>query len=204
MKNKLSMLVAAMSLSVVPMLFAADIAKLTESCTHCHGKDGASTDTHVPIIGGQPKTYIANSLKGFKAKERVCPEMAIPTGPQKDTKTDMCKIADALSDDDVAQLAAFYAGKKFVRSAQNSADAGLAAKGKEIHKQSCEKCHTDGGTTSAEDSTIVAGQQMGYLSNSFKEMLSEKRTIDKKMKVKFDDLNRESIDALIHYYGSQK
>ena len=45
---------------------------------------------------------------------------------------------------------------------------------------------------------------MGYLDARFKALLSGDQPMKKKMKAKFDLLNKEDIDALINYYGSFK
>ncbi len=191
------------TLSLSTKIIAADVNKLVESCTACHGKDGASKDTEIPSIGGMSAKYLDITFKSYKGKERVCAETAIRTGAQKDTKTDMCKVVAALSDDEIKSLVKFYSSKKFVHATQ-SFDAALAAKGKEIHNTSCEKCHSEGGSLAADDSSILAGQQKGYLSSTFAELLADKRPMEKKMKQKFETLDKESIEALTNYYASFK
>jgi sulfide dehydrogenase cytochrome subunit len=192
-----------LGLSFVTAALAADVAKLAETCTACHGKDGASTNTNIPSIGGMSAKYLNITFKAYKAKERVCAETAILTGADKDKKTDMCKVVEALSDDDVKKLVSFYSGKKFARTAQVF-DAALAEKGKEIHKANCEKCHSEGGSLAADDSSILAGQQKGYLDSTFKELLADKRMMEKKMKAKFETMDKDSVEALAHYYASFK
>jgi sulfide dehydrogenase cytochrome subunit len=190
-------------LSLSSVTFAGDIAKITELCISCHAKDGASTDKDIPIIGGQSVKYQVFSWKGFKNRERVCPETEIRYGAQKGQKTDHCKIAATLSDEDVTAVSTFFAGKPFVRASQPF-DANLVAKGKTIHAAQCEKCHTKEGTVPADNAAILAGQQVGYMNNAFKEFLSEKRATDPKMKLQLDELNKDGIQALINYYASFK
>jgi sulfide dehydrogenase cytochrome subunit len=198
-----SILTIALTLMTTSAIHAADIGKLTDSCTSCHGKDGASTDTNTPSIGGISAKVLNLHFKAYKAKERTCAEMAIKTGELKDTKTDMCKIVEALSDEDVKKLVTFYSAKKFLRATQTF-DAALAEKGKEIHKTNCEKCHSEGGSLASDDASILAGQQKGYMNISLKEFLADKRPTEKKMKAKFEGLDKESIDALTNYYASFK
>ena len=197
------MLTTILGLSLTTAVFAADIGKLTETCTACHGKDGASTETDIPSIGGMSAKYLASTFKAYKGKERVCVETSIRTGAQKDTKTDMCKVVEALSPEDIQKLSAFYSGKKFVRSTQKF-DAALAEKGKEIHKTNCEKCHSEGGSVAADEASILAGQRLGYLQTQFKDFLAGKRPMEKKMKTKLEALDKDSIDALANYYASFK
>ena len=92
---------ALFSLSLATGAWAADINKLVEDCANCHGKDGASTDKEVPIIGGNSVTYLTDTFENYKKKVRPCPEVKYLTGAHKDEPTDMCKIAKDLSDDEL-------------------------------------------------------------------------------------------------------
>jgi sulfide dehydrogenase cytochrome subunit len=182
---------------------AADVNKLVGTCAECHGKDGASHESDVPIIGGLSASYINDSLAAYKNKERPCPETKYREGAKKGQKTDMCQVAKELSDADVKEVAKFFAGKKFARADQKF-DAALAAKGKEYHADHCEKCHTEGGSVAEDDSGILAGQWMPYLKETFQEYESGKRPMPKKMKPKFEKLDKAKMEALINYYGSFK
>jgi len=67
---------------------------LTQKCEACHGADGLSKIVEAPNIAGQTEQYIVKSLLAFKSGER---------------KNDMMSVvAPTLSDDDVANLAAYY------------------------------------------------------------------------------------------------
>jgi len=180
---------------------AADVAKLTETCANCHGKDGASTESQVPIIGGMSAEYIKISLVSYKKKDRPCPETEIKAGPKKGTKTDMCQVAKELSDGDIKDVADYYAGKKFVRAKQKF-DPALAKKGKEIHDASCDKCHSNAGSVANDDAGILAGQWMPYLEETFKQYSAGKRPMEQKMKPKIEKLDKAGFDALVNYYGS--
>ena len=182
---------------------AADVNTLVENCANCHGKDGASHNSDIPIIGGFSAAYVDGSLTAYQGKERPCPEAKYVNGPKKGQKTDMCQVAKELSAADVKELAKYYAGKKFVRANQKF-DAALAAEGKKIHADHCEKCHTEGGSVADDDSGILAGQWMPYLAEAFKEFDSGKRPMDKKMKPKYEKLDKAKKEALLNYYGSFK
>lgn len=69
-------------------------------CTGCHGIPGTKTaypDVYsVPKLGGQHADYIVAALKAYKNNER--------------TNQTMKAQASALSDKDMADIAAFYAG----------------------------------------------------------------------------------------------
>ena len=67
---------------------------LTKKCEACHGADGISKIVEAPNIAGQNEAYIVKQLTAFKSGER---------------KNDMMSIvAPTLSDEDVANLAAYY------------------------------------------------------------------------------------------------
>lgn len=182
---------------------AADANTLMMECANCHGKDGASKDKEVPIIGGLSAAYIVQTMGIYKEKKRPCPEIKYEEGPKKGQKTNMCDIAGKLSDADLKQLASLLASKKFIR-AQQTADPALAKEGAKLHEHKCEKCHSESGSVASDDSGILAGQWMPYLSATLKEFKEGKRPMDKKMKPKIDSLKPSEMDALVQYYGSFK
>jgi cytochrome subunit of sulfide dehydrogenase len=180
----------------------ADVGPLLENCAGCHGKDGASTESDVPIIGGYSAKYLADSLTNYRTKARPCPETKYRSGAQKGQSTDMCSVASKLSDADITAIADTLAKKPFVRATQ-TADAGKAERGKRIHDAHCTKCHEDGGSSPDDDAGILAGQWMPYVRHTFEEFHSG-RPMPKKMKPKFDELTPDDVDALVNYFGSFK
>jgi sulfide dehydrogenase cytochrome subunit len=194
---------AVAGLSIGTTAVAADLAKIAEDCATCHGKDGASTESDVPIIGGVSATYLAANLKSYAKKERPCPDTKIKAGPKKGTSANMCEIAKGLGDSDAGSIAKFFAGKKFVRAAQ-TVDAELANKGKAIHQKNCEKCHSDDGSDPKDDSGILAGQWLQYLKASLEEFSTGKRPMEKKMKPRIEKLEKGDFEALANYYASFK
>lgn len=195
--------VGLFSLFLATGAWAADVNKLVENCANCHGKDGASTESDVPIIGGYSATVLGDNLTAYKKKARPCPETKYRNGDNKGQKTDMCQVAKDLSEADIKQVAQYFAGKKFVRSVQKF-DPVLAKKGKGIHERLCEKCHSEGGSLASDDAGMMAGQWMPYLREQFKDYKAGKRPMVKKMKPKMDKLETADIEALINYYGSFK
>ena len=181
----------------------ADVGPVLETCAACHGKDGASTETDVPIIGGYSAKYLADSLANYKNKARPCPEVKYRAGALKGQSTDMCTIAGKLSDPDTAAIADYLSKKPFVRAKQ-TVDAAKAERGKQLHDAQCMKCHEDGGSSPDDDAGILAGQWMPYVRHTFEEFSSGKRPIPKKMKPKFDELTPDDVDALVNYFGSFK
>ncbi|MDH3218858.1 MAG: cytochrome c [Gammaproteobacteria bacterium] len=78
--------------------FAADLragmAKAQAVCQTCHGLDGRSSIAGSPNLSGQNEDYIIIQLKAYRAGKRQHPQMSI--------------IAQALSDDDIDNVAKWY------------------------------------------------------------------------------------------------
>lgn len=65
------------------------------SCMACHGPEGIAAIPGYPHLAGQKAAYMMTSLKSFKNGERTNPIMSPMAAP--------------LSDEDIADLAAFFA-----------------------------------------------------------------------------------------------
>jgi len=181
---------------------AAAAAAPEQACADCHGKDGASTESDVPVIGGVSEQYLIDSMAAYRDSKRPCPETAYRAGDKKRPKTDMCKIAGKLAADDTARIAKELAGKPFVRAKQKF-DAAKAATGKKVHDTQCEKCHSEGGSLAEDEAGILAGQWLPYLKETFAQYMKGARPQPEKMKVKFNALKPDEQEALLHYYASQ-
>ncbi len=201
-KNTRYALLACSALFSLSVATGASAAAVTDSCVSCHGVDGANSTADVPNIGGYSATYITASLKSFKKKERPCVVATVETGAKKGTKTDMCQVANGMSDADVKQVSDFFAGKPFVRTA-NAFDAAKAAQGK-THFKSCDGCHSEGGSVPDDDAGILAGQKTAYIAEQIKLFQGGKRPIPKKMKAKLDLMDATAIDQIINYLASEK
>jgi cytochrome c553 len=86
--------------TAAPTGSASDGAKKIQMCQGCHGIVGWRTAYpevyKVPKIGGQHAAYIVKALTEYKSGERSHPSMRA--------------IAASLSDQDMADLAAYYSG----------------------------------------------------------------------------------------------
>jgi cytochrome c553 len=74
------------------------VAEWGERCDRCHGVNGNSTDPRVPALAGQRAEYLQKELRVFLAGTRKNAEMAV-----------MSKV---LSNEDIANIAAYYARQK--------------------------------------------------------------------------------------------
>jgi sulfide dehydrogenase cytochrome subunit len=197
--------VGLFSLSLAAGAWAADtvdVNKLVDTCSQCHERDGASDDPNMPIIGGYSETYIISSLTAYKHKTRSCPEIEYISKKKKVESTNMCRISKVLSEEEIEKLAEYYASKRFRRANQDF-NLTLARKGQLIHERDCEKCHSEGGSVPDDDAGILAGQWTPYLKQQFFAFYAEKRQLDKKMKPKFNKLDKTEIEALLNFYASR-
>jgi cytochrome subunit of sulfide dehydrogenase len=195
-RKHLSLMVAALAFSLPAFAAGADAG-----CADCHGKDGASTESDVPIIGGVSEQYLLDSMAAYREGKRPCPETAWRAGDKKRPKTDMCKIAQKISVEDTAKVAKELAGKPFVPAKQKF-DAAKATAGKKVHNTACEKCHSEGGAVAEDEAGILAGQWMPYMKDTFAQYTKGARPQPEKMKVKLNVLKPDELEALLHYYAS--
>ena len=72
------------------------------TCAACHGADGNSTITSNPRLAGQYENYLVKALKDYKSGARKNPVMAGMVAP--------------LSDQDIKDLAAYYASQKGLKT----------------------------------------------------------------------------------------
>lgn len=192
---------ALFGLSLSNAASAADAPKAAESCTACHGKDGNSTDANVPSIASYSEEYLARSLTRYQKKERPCVETEYLSGSKKGTKTDMCKVAAELSENDITQIGAFFVAQTFVRTAQTT-DPELVKKGRSVYKLKCYTCHSEDGSFPGDHAGILAGQKMAYIRQQIKFFKDGTRPVPKKMKPKLEALDDSQIEGVIHYFGS--
>ncbi len=69
--------------------------KVAGVCQACHGMDGLSKNPESPNLAGQIENYLVKALKEYRGGERRNESMNI--------------VAKDLSDEDIADIAAFYA-----------------------------------------------------------------------------------------------
>jgi sulfide dehydrogenase cytochrome subunit len=183
---------------------AADPATLIDQqCSTCHGRNGVSTESHIPTIAGYSSKYLAESMRNFRKNIRACAEVSVVSGPKKGTKTDMCKISKELAEADIDALAKYLSNQRFVRAKQPF-DAAKAQKGASVYKLRCEKCHENNGSSPDEDNGILAGQWTPYLRDQLVNFRTGKRPIDDKMKQRLDKVTKEDEDAVLNFFASQQ
>lgn len=104
MKKVMFGLLAGFALMSTHALAAGDIEAgkgKSAICAACHGADGIATIPGYPNLKGQNEQYLISSVKAYKNKERHGGLAAV-----------MQAQASMLSDQDIVNLAAYYASLK--------------------------------------------------------------------------------------------
>ena len=182
---------------------AADVSAIIKSCNDCHGNDGVSQWSDVPIISGMPAVVQEDALFTYAEDARPCSESKFRQGDTGRPPTTMCAVAADLSEESIVAIAAHYADLPFVAAKQDF-DAALASAGKKVHAEHCDRCHSEGGSNPDDEAGILAGQWMAYLKTTFAQYASGDREQSNKMKEKMDLLSADDVTALLHYYASQQ
>jgi sulfide dehydrogenase cytochrome subunit len=183
-------------------LASADVGDLDENCDGCHGESGISTESDVPSIAGVSAFVLEEYMFEYRDRVRPCRESKYRSGDLDRPATDMCTVAQELTEEQISELAAHFAAKTYAPAKQEF-DAALAEEGSKIHRRNCEKCHSDGGSLAEDNSGILAGQWMPYLEQVFADYASgERKMMEDTMQEKIEALDADSITALLHYYAS--
>jgi cytochrome c553 len=150
---------ACVSLFVAMQALAESDAKrgeeISSTCAACHGVDGNSMMAMWPKLAGQHPAYLARQLELIKSGDRFVPEMA--------------GIVATLSDQDIADLSAYYAAQAPQAAV---ADAALVSQGERLYRAgnpktavpACMACHGPAGEGNPLSGyPALAGQHSVYL-----------------------------------------
>lgn len=167
-------------------VYAADIAageQKAESCASCHGQKGNSNNAQWPNLAAQQSTYLSNQLKAFKTGDRL--------------NLPMQSLTANLTNEDIANLAAYFSSQKPVKSA--SGDPALAKSG-ESKAGMCLGCH---GSSAGGNGQFprLAGQHPEYLEQQLKTFKTGTRKSGP-MQAITANLSESDFKALAAYFGS--
>lgn len=195
--------IATMIFMCLGPALADELDTLIENCDGCHGDNGVSQAADVPTIAGIDAFVHSEALYIYQDEARPCAESKYRQGDTSRAATTMCAVVADLDDDQIEAIAAHYSELPFVPAPQEF-DAALATAGQAIHERDCGVCHTDGGSNPADESSILAGQWMGYLETSIAQYRAGEREQPGMMQAKLDALSDADIGALLNYYASQQ
>lgn len=165
------------------------------TCAACHGADGNSVTPDWPSLAGQHPAYIVKQLLAFKNGERV--------------NVTMKPFADLLSDQDMLDLAAYFATQT---PTPKGADPALVSLGQQIYRggvpergiAACIACHGpagDGNPLAAYPR--ISGQHASYVTAALRAYAAGERTTDASLNQMMRNeaalLREDEIRALASY-----
>lgn len=204
MKKVLMLVLSGLAISVAASAWAeggnAEAGKTkSATCAACHGADGNSVNPEWPKLAGQHPSYLLKQLMNFKNDERVNPSMS--------------PMAKPLSDQDMADLAAYYSSQVMKAG---EADQSKVTLGEQIYKggnnatgvAACAACHgPTGAGNPAANFPAISGQHAAYTKNQLNAFRKGERANDagKMMRNIAAGMTDAEIEAVAEYIaGLQK
>jgi cytochrome c553 len=163
-------------------------------CVACHGPSGNSVNPEWPNLAGQHESYIKRQLQAFKNDERQNPLMT--------------PMAKPLSEQDMADLAAYYAAQPSTGTLE--ADPSKVALGEKLFRAgdaskgipACAACHGPTGSGNpAAGYALIRGQHATYTAAQLKAYRSGTRQTDanQMMRNVAAAMSDEQIEAVASY-----
>ncbi len=208
---KIYTLIAAMAMTgsalATPPAIVAQGKGSAAACAGCHGVDGSSNAAEgAAALAQLPTAYLIKQLNDFKSGARTHPVMT--------------PIAEALSVEDIAAAAKYYAGLpppkiSGVASAESMTSdiaPGNIARGESLARNgswdrqipACFKCHGENGQGVPPIFPPIAGQHAAYTINQLQAWRAGARNNDPQMLMKAvaENLTYEEIQAVAEYLAS--
>jgi cytochrome c553 len=159
---------------------------LASTCLGCHGIEGyrnAYPDYAVPRLAGQHAQYLADALKEYRSDARQYPTMHLQ--------------ALSLSDQDMADVAAYLASKPLVATS--------AASPPQVPQPAvvCTSCHGQDGIGVTPMYPSLAGQHASYLARAIQEYQTGYRK-NPIMNGMVASLKPADVTAIVDYFSSLK
>jgi cytochrome c553 len=164
------------------------------ACAACHGADGNSLVPTFPKLAGQHESYLLKQLKDIKSGARSVPTMA--------------GQLDAMSEQDLADIAAFYAAQA---ATQGMAKEALVELGESVYRAgirekgvaACTACHSPTGAGNGPAKyPMLSGQHADYIAAQLRAFRNDERTNDGDTRIMRDVASRLSdreLDAVASY-----
>ena len=163
-------------------------------CGACHGADGNSLAPTFPKLAGQNEKYLLKQMHDVKSGARV---IAVMAGQ-----------LDALSEQDLADIAAYYSAQT---RTPGSAKEELVALGESVYRSgirergiaACTACHSPTGSgNAAAKFPSLGGQHADYIASGLRAWRSEERKNDGDTRIMRDvaaHLTDKELDAVASY-----
>ncbi len=200
MKQRPWLWLCAMVLATATQTQAAGSASAgkikAESCAGCHGEDGNGNVPMFPKLSAQKTTYLIKQLNDFKSGNRPEPTMSA--------------MAAAMSDEDMADLSAYFAEQKLKAEPVSTNERGrtlFLAGNPDVGLPACTGCHgpeAKGNEPAA--FPALRGQYSAYIAKTLHDFKTESRYNDrnKMMRSVADRLSDEEIAAVADYLAGMQ
>jgi len=168
---------------------AAGKALAERSCKGCHGLDGKGAGPAIPHLAAQRERYLLASLNEYKEGKRH--------------HSGLRDLAKKMTDADMRNIAAYYAGQPPVATAAG-ADVKHSSpyeQGKKL-AEACAKCHGEDGNAKKPGTPSLAGQQPVYLVAAIHEYHRGDRAIGT-MRSMLSESDRLALESLALYFSAQ-
>ena len=168
----------------------------TAVCAACHGADGNSAVAMYPKLAGQSEKYLLKQMEDIKSGARPVPVM---TGQ-----------LDAMSEQDMADIAAYFASKSVQLGAANP-EPELLKLGERLYRggdaekgiAACTACHSPTGVGNGPAGfPSLGGQHAEYIVTALKAIRTEDRSNDGESRIMRDiayRMNDKEIEAVANY-----
>lgn len=172
-------------------------------CGACHGADGNSAAPNFPKLAGQGESYLFKQLQDIKAGSTP----GAPEGVGRKV-LEMTGMLDPYSDQDLADIAAYFASQKLT---VGMADPALVEQGEKLYRggkldlgmPSCTGCHAPNGVgNDLAGFQQLGGQHAAYTAKQLTDFREGSRTNDGDtaiMRTIASKLSNKDIEALSSY-----
>lgn len=181
-----------------------------ENCVACHGTTGVSENPLWPNIAGQGEGYLIKQIHDIKEGRRAAPTML--------------SFVQGLSDDDIADIAAWYASqppvitgaRPFTNEEYNLSSDAFLALGERLYRYgnkkreipACSICHSPTGQGNVlAKYPLIGGQHYDYLVtqlNYFANQLRKNDGEEQSMRLSVQNLRKIEIEAVANYIAGLK
>lgn len=181
------------ALLLLPSSLAAAAAQadtLVQTCYGCHGPDGVSSAPHMPSITGLNFQYFYATMQAFRKDRRP--------------STIMGRIAKGYKTSQLQRMALFFGTRPWTGHT-GGVDLELARRGRDLHREHCEKCHEDDGRYQDSDTPPLAGQASGYLYYQMLDYRHDAPGLRRPplMQSRLEKLSDDELLALSEFYASE-
>jgi cytochrome c553 len=181
---------AAAAIAVVAAA-GASAAEKADPCKACHGETGNSAIAMTPSLAGHSAAYTTLQLILFRERQR-----------RDDV---MMPLAADLSDEDIVELAAFFAAQTPQPVDPPAADEARVQRGKSVaDARHCGSCHLPD-YSGREQMARLAGQREDYLVKAMTDYRDGRRAgLDGMMTGLLRDVGDDDIATLAHFLANQR